>query len=83
MKTRIHKITKNLGLGKREVDSIISRPSDVYKARTAYGIVSTKDVYKAGTRYGTVSPTDIYKAGTYYGTVSSKDVYKAGRSKVQ
>ena len=59
MKTRIYEIAKNLGLGKREVDSIISRSSDVYKTRTAYGIVSTKDVYKAGTYYGTISIKDF------------------------
>jgi len=73
MKSKIYEITRNLGLGKKEVDSIVSRPADVYKAGTYYGTVSPKDVYKAGTYYGTVSSRDLYKAGTYYGTVSIKD----------
>lgn len=73
MKTKVYEIAKNLGLGKREVDSIVSRPTNVYKAGTYYGTVSPKDVYKAGTYYGTVSSRDLYKAGTYYGTVSIKD----------
>jgi len=69
----VYEIAKKLGLEKEDVDSIISRSADVYKAGTWYGTVSSKDVYKAGTFYGTVSSNDVYKAGTFYGTVSIND----------
>jgi len=74
MKSNIYKITKSLGLGKSDVDRIVSNPENVYKAGAFYGTVSPKDVYKAGTYYGTVSSRDLYKAGTYYGTISVKDL---------
>ena len=87
MKTEIYEAAENLGLSKKEVDSIMSGSAtvktsngsvDIYKAGTKYGTVSSADLYKAGTDYGTVSPKDVYKAGTRYGVVSPKDVYKAG-----
>ena len=86
-KKDIYLITRNLGLSRREVNKIMSRKNikksnpdstDLYKAGTDYGTVSSSDIYKAGTKYGTVGSSDIYKAGTRYGTVSSSDVYKAG-----
>ena len=69
MKTDIYKLAKNLGLGKKDVDGILSRSvSNATKSATV-----SADVYKAGTDYGTVSPKDVYKAGTIYGTISIKD----------
>ncbi|OYT56734.1 hypothetical protein B6U70_03305 [Euryarchaeota archaeon ex4484_162] len=69
----VYEIAKKLGLEKEDVDSIISRPAELYKAGTKYGTVSSAEIYKAGTEYGTVSSNDVYKAGTFYGTVSIND----------
>jgi len=78
MKEDIYKLGEELGLNRDEIEEIISRPTELYKAGTRYGTVSSAEIYKAGTEYGTVSSKDVYKAGTFYGTVSSNDVYKAG-----
>ena len=73
MKEDIYKLGEELGLNRDEIEEIISRPAELYKAGTRYGTVSSAEIYKAGTAYGTVSSNDVYKAGTYYGTVSIRD----------
>jgi len=51
IKTDIYKIGKTLGLGKKEIDEVISAGS----GKTSGIENSVADIYKAGTRYGTVS----------------------------
>jgi hypothetical protein len=68
MNAEIYKVAKNLGLNKKDVDKVLSTNNASGTSNNA-----ATDVYKAGTRYGTVSSADLYKAGTRYGTISIKD----------
>ena len=82
MKSDIYEIGKNLGLGKKDIDKVVSvkeanseNPSvETYKAGSKYGTSSPKQLYKSGSWYGTYSPKELYKAGTEYGTISPKDI---------
>jgi hypothetical protein len=68
MKNEIYEIGKSLGLGKQDIDKVLLTNNVSGTSNNA-----ATDVYKAGTRYGTVSSADLYKAGTRYGTISIKD----------
>ena len=54
MKENIYKKGKDLGLGKEEIDKILSESNSNGKHSSRYA-----DVYKAGGKYGTVSIKDF------------------------
>ncbi|MHA1252974.1 MAG: hypothetical protein ACTSRP_23500 [Candidatus Helarchaeota archaeon] len=43
MKEDIYKLGEELGLNRDEIEEIISKPAELYKAGTYYGTVSIKD----------------------------------------
>jgi hypothetical protein len=51
----IYKISKRLGLGKEDVDGILSSNANITNRNTSI----SADLYKAGTDYGTVSIKDF------------------------
>ena len=67
MNKDIFSIAKELGLEKKDINSIMS-------IKESNSETTSVDTYKAGSKYGTVTPKEIYKAGNLYGVISPEDL---------